>query len=480
MPFRSIPRRLLRPPAAAAFIAIAGLALLTLFPLTVRTAEAQRAILDRVMRDTVLENGLHVIVLKNSIVPLATMQVVVRNGAFTQLAEGDEGIPHLLEHMLFKAFETSISGASFGSRAADIGATYNGTTSDETVTYYLTLPSRNMAGGMKLLGDLMRSPSFTNAALDTEKLVVRGELERAVANPLFVLNFAVDQRVWGDGFRRKNTIGNVLSIQGASSRQLRDIYRKYYVPNNAALVVTGDVNEEEVFAMAARHFRGWSRGDDPFAGEALPPMPPMPRYDFVAVTEASSDITVMVRWHGPSVREDAEATFAADVFSSLVNQPTSSMQRRLVDSGLFRSVWLNYQTLNHVGPITLTATTDTESYQRAVFALQDEMRRFSSPDYFSDEELAIAKKRQMVASALEFESPSGLASTIGWWWSVAGLDYYRDYADRLAEQSREDLQRYIARYVTGRPKVIGLLVDPAQRRTITPAIEATMAGWGGI
>ena len=441
------------------------------------SASAQRSTLDRVMQDTVLENGLTVIALQNQAIPIATVQVVIRSGAFTQLDPADEGVPHLLEHMLFKSFGDGGS-ATFGRAAARLHAGYNGMTSDELVAYHVTLPSRNTAGGIALMAELMRAPRFRREQLAAEQQVVKGELERNVADPTFLLNVAVNRLLWGPAFGRKHAIGNVISITQASADRLRRHFDRYYVPNNAALVVTGDVDPEMVFAQAARHFGAWKRRADPFATQPIPPIPPFERDTVVAVVEGSDgDVTLMLRWHGPSVGADRHATYAADVFSALVNQPHSGLQKRLVESGLFRSVSVSYYTLDKVGPITLLARATPERVGPALQALRSEIARFDDPDYFTPEELAIAKKRVEVDAAFDLEAASSLAYTIGFWWSVAGLDYYRGYADGMVAQSEDDLRAYVRRYITGRPKVIGVLMSEGTRMQFGEQIAAGLSQW---
>jgi zinc protease len=225
------------PPAAIAAL---------LLVVTAASGMAQRT-LDAVLRDTILENGLHVIVVPNPAVPLVTIQVTVRNGAFTQVTGDLAGIPHLLEHMLFRSFGRN----GFGEEASKIDASYNGTTDDETVTYYITLPASNVGRGMQLMADLMRDPRFERAALQSEQRVVRGELERSVADPNFLLRSVVNQRLWGTAWNRKNAIGNAMAIEGATPALLKQVYERFYVPNNAAVVITGDVTP----AGRVRHWR---------------------------------------------------------------------------------------------------------------------------------------------------------------------------------------------------------------------------------
>ena len=90
-----------RSPARRSLAACVG-TFVALLGIAAPAASAQRATLEKMVRDTVLGNGLHVIVVRNPTVPLATIEVVLRTGAFSQLTPEDEGVPHLLEHMLFK------------------------------------------------------------------------------------------------------------------------------------------------------------------------------------------------------------------------------------------------------------------------------------------------------------------------------------------------------------------------------------------
>lgn len=435
-------------------------------------ASAQRT-LQALLRDTVLENGLRVIVLPNPAVPLATVQVTVRNGAFTQVTEPEVGVPHILEHMLFRGFGTD----GFSEHAGRINASYNGMTSDEAVAYYVTLPSSNLDRGIRLMADLMSTPRFDRTALEAELRVVRGELERSGASPDFVLSSTVNQRLWGDAWGRKNAIGNMLTIMGATPDVLMRTYRRFYVPNNAAVVITGDVDAPTAFALAARHFGRWKPGPDPFAELVLPPMPELRGNQQVVVPLEANDVTLLIRWQGPSVGDDAAGAYAADLFAALVNDRVSDLQERLVDSGLFQSVSMSYLSRAHVGPISIRATTTAEQLVEASAALRAEVSRFTEPGYITPELLAVARRRQEVEWAMHMETPSTLAWFIGELWSVAGgLDFVRGYLDAIMATDAAELQRFAATYLT-RPRVTGVLLSPRTRHELGGRLQTALADW---
>src|SRR5690606_16158153 len=103
-------------------------------------AAAQRAELEPIIRREVLENGLEVIVVESHAIPLATVELDVKNGAFTQPPEY-AGLAHLYEHMFFRANRSYPNPGQFMGRAGELGAAINGTTREEVVNYYMTIPA---------------------------------------------------------------------------------------------------------------------------------------------------------------------------------------------------------------------------------------------------------------------------------------------------------------------------------------------------
>lgn len=466
------PRQRRRTPAGRTLARALALAAFLLSGSAIAQAQEPRT-LEALLRDTVLDNGLHVIVVPNPTVPLATVQVVVRNGAFTQLREEDVGTAHLLEHMLFKAFGSS----GFGAEAGKLDAAYNGSTSDETVMYFVNLPSKYLEDGVELMADLVRAPRFAKDKLKSEQQVVRGELERRAADADWLLFSSVDRVLWGDGYPRKNTIGNVPAILGATAESLTAIYQRWYVPNNAALVVTGDVAPAAVFAHAAKHFRGWKRAPDPFEGVVIPPMPPLAKSAVVTVPLDVNDVTLLVRWQGPSVRADRAASRAADLFAEVVNHPLSGVQLRLVDTGLFQSVSMYTEPRVHGGDVTLRALTTSDQLVAASAALRRELDAFGEPGWLTPALLSYAQKRVELSRALWLESPSELASYVGDLWSVAGLDFVRGYLPAMRALEPSHLESFVRTYLVQRPRVTGVLLSPVTRHELGPRLEQALAPW---
>ncbi len=435
---------------------------LALAPAPVR---GQRAELEKIVQRKVLANGLEVIVVENHGVPLATIEIDVKNGSFTQTPEY-EGLAHMYEHMFFRANSKYPEPNQFWDRASDLGAVFNGTTQEERVNYYMTVPAEKLADGIQLLATALRGPLFRRDELERERQVVIGEYDRNQSSPFFELSRQMDAKLYPGNFSRKDVIGDRQIVLTTTPEKMRTIQNKYYIPNNSALIVAGDVNPATVFALVERELGQWNRGADPFASDPIPPIPHLQKNEAVVVEAPVGAVTAQVQWQGPSVGEDPKSTYAADVFSDVLNDPRSQLQQRLVDTGLWQSVGVNYYTLNHTGPITISGQTSPEHLREALSALYGEIAKFDTPGYFTSDELEAVQAHRTVTSAFDRERASGFAHTLGFWWSVASLEYYMGYVDHMAQQTVGDLRAYARRYIVGKPHIAGVLIAPDARQAL--------------
>jgi zinc protease len=418
---------------------------------------------------------LEVIAVENHGVPLVTIEADVKNGSFTQTPEY-AGLAHMYEHMFFRANASYSQPEAFVDRAGDLGAVYNGTTSEERVNYYLTVSADSLAGGLQFLAAALKGPLFRQDELERERQVVIGEYDRNESSPFFRLNREMDQLLYPGNFSRKNVIGDRNVVLTTTPEKMRTIQQKYYVPNNTALIVAGDINPATVFSLAEKELGSWQKGADPFVADPIPAIPALVHNEAVVVEAEVGAVSVFVQWQGPSVGKDPASTYAADVFSDVLNDPGSNFQQRLVDSGLWQNLGVNYYTLNHTGPITISGQTSPENLRKAIAALDAEIAKFDDPNYFDAVELEAVKAHRAVTSAFDRERASGFAHTLGFWWSVASLEYYMGYVDNMAQQKTTDLRAYARKYIVGKPRVTGVLISPSDRSAIKLSSQELGAG----
>jgi zinc protease len=425
--------------------------------------------LARVVHDTTLENGLQVIVIENHATPLATVEIVFHTGAFTQ-EPGDQGVPHLYEHMLFKSYKGP-GDRSWNATMREVEGAYNGETDDEAVRYHVTAPSEKVEGAMRALAELVRDPEFTQQDLDEERNVVFDELGRARSNILSGLYDQVNRRLWTTAWGRKDPAGDIKALAAVNPQQLDQIFHRYYVPNNAAVIVSGDVTPARAFKLAHERFDHWKRRPDPFAGWVPYDVPPLKHSTAIIIEDKIPDVVLLVEWQGPSVTTNPADTYAADMMASILNDPVSTFRQRLVETGLFASCSIGYLTRSHVGPIMLTAHTSLDGLIPALTALSYELQHLDAPDAFSDEELVDARRARRVELALELEHQASMAFEVADMWSSSGgLDYFRTYNDAMEAVTRADLQRFAKRYIVGAPMAVGALVPSPTGDSLRPMI----------
>ncbi len=458
-----------------------------------------------------LANGLEVIVLPDKSVPLVTVEIAVRNGSFTEPLEFN-GLSHLYEHMFFKpnkaisiyrcesyaanaqnnpgymrVFQTEncgetlklkklIGNVGYLGDIGQMGITYNGTTREEVVNYYFTTTSPFVSTAIKFISDAIRFPNFNKDELEQEKKVVIGEIDRNESNPYFYLNNALQDKLYYKYPTRKKPLGTRETVLSATVQKMETIQNRYYVPNNSALIVTGDVDPAEVFKLAEQNLGGWEkRAVDPFKEFPIVDHPPLTKSEGEIVTQPVNIVLTQVGWHGPSIGKDDAATYSADVFSYILGQPDSKFQRALVDSGLAVTADVSYYTQRNVGPITLTLVTSPDKAKQALKVAYEQIAQFDKPNYYSDQELENAKTLLESRDLFEREKPSTYSHTLGFWWSSTGIDYFRGYHKNLRAVSRGEINRYVRTYMQGKPH-IGVALISKEAQSTAKLTEADLIG----
>jgi zinc protease len=414
-----------------------------------------------------LPNGLQVLVIENSKVPLVTVEIAVKNGAYT---EGPEysGLSHLFEHMFFKANRDYPNQEAFLKRTQQLGAIWNGTTDVERVNYFFTVEKDSMVADLKFMNAAIRFPIYREEDMKKERPVVDGEFQRGESDPGFQLWYAIQQKLWGDLVTRKVAIGIHEVINTATPEKMMVIKNKYYFPNNSLLTICGDVKHEQAFAEAEKIFGDWANsGFDPIQKYPIPPFKPLDSSTyFVKEMSIAQTPYMMMSWQGPSYLTDSASTVAADVFSTIVGLNASKMQQALVDKNLASSASLDYTTCKYVGPIDFFVVPNPEKVKECYAEVMNQIKHMADPDYFTDEQLKDAKAIRLRQSIHLREKPSSLPSQASYNWCSTSLNYYTDQDDNYQKVTREDIARYINKYILGKPYVAGMIIKPELSKQI--------------
>ncbi len=414
-----------------------------------------------------LPNGLEVLVVEDRTVPLATIEIDVRNGAYTESAEYS-GLSHFYEHMFFKANKDIPSQEEYIKKTNELGMSWNGTTTVNRVNYYFTLPAKNLDPGLDFMNSAIRYPLFLEAEMKNEHPVVNGEFQRAESNPEFGLYYEFSKKMWGKDMSRKVAIGDHDVILSATVEKMRTIQQKYYWPNNSLLIVAGDVDHNEVFEKAEKVFGSWQpSGFDPFQKWPIPEFKPLEEdITFVTTSENAQAPVIYIGWHGPDTRRDIKGTYTADVFSFILNLESSKFNKELVDAGLALETSINYSTDIYTGPITMRIVPNPKKIKECMAKLEEHIALWDTDNYFTDEQLEMSKKQLAISDEYDKEQTSSYTHTLGYWWAMKNLDYIIDYVSNINKVTRDDIKKYIRKYVKDKPRVSGLLLSPSLQQTM--------------
>ena len=417
-----------------------------------------------------LSNGLEIIVIEDSTVPLVTIEIACRNGSFTETNDYN-GLSHLYEHLFFKANKDYPSYESFTKKSNELDINSNARTQEEVVNYYFTLPSSNLKQGMKFMNSAIRYPRFAKAEMTQENEIVNAEFTRHESSPLYQLMEENSRHMWGDLYSRKNVIGNHEVILSATPAKMDSIQAKYYWPNNAVLIIAGDVHADEAFLQAENIFGSWkSSGFDPFKKWPIPEIKPLEKNDHYIISSEKTPVPyLLMGWHGPDTRNDIPATYAADVFSFIVNQNGSKMKKALINSGLAQEADVNYYTQKYTGPISFMISPNPNKIKECYEEVLKQISLWDDENYLSDIQIERAKRLLSIEQVKRREVTSDYAHLLSFWWASASTDYYIHYQENLDKITRKDLIEYVRKYIKYKPFCAGLMLNKATIDAVKPA-----------
>ena len=219
-------------------------------PLFLTAASAQTA---AKVEQFTLANGMTVIVKPDRRAPTAAHMLWVRVGSIDEV-DGTSGVAHVLEHMLFKGTATTQPG-EFSRRVAALGGRDNAFTSRDATGYHQQIPSNKLEDVMRLESDRFANNQWVDDEFKREIEVVKEERRsRTEESPRALMFEAANALTFTASPYRRPIVGWMSDLDAMTPQDARDFYRRWYVPGNAAVVVTGDVDVADVKRLAEKYY----------------------------------------------------------------------------------------------------------------------------------------------------------------------------------------------------------------------------------
>ncbi len=278
-----------------------------------------------------LDNGLEVVLARDTTAPTVAVDIWFRVGSAND-PEGKSGFAHLFEHMMFEG-SPHIPNGEIDNLLERVGGSSNAYVNSDYTAYYDTVPSHQLPLALWIEADRLGGLDVTQENLDNQRAIVIEELQRSYDNrPYGTAVKALITVPYSYEPYKRPAIGNIDDVNVAQIEDVLDFHRRYYVPNNATLVVAGDIEFETAKALVADLFGPIPRGDDP---PALPEFVPVDQEEAEYITIEDPFINLpalLVAYEIPPLVHDDYP--ALSVLSRVLSVGDSSrLAKRLVDTG---------------------------------------------------------------------------------------------------------------------------------------------------
>ena len=432
--------------------------------------------------ETRLDNGLKILVQEDHRAPVVVSQVWYKVGASSEYA-GVTGVSHMLEHMMFKGTARHPPG-EFSKIVAANGGRENAFTSQDYTTYFQMLERSKLPVSLELEADRMRNVRFIEAEYEKEHQVVLEERRlRTDDQPHAKLQEHFDAVAYTNSPYRNPVIGWPDDITHLSLDNVKKWYQLWYAPNNATLVVVGDVRPEDVVREARKHF-----------GSLKPSVLPKPRVEQEVEQLGLRRLSVklpaklphlLMGFKVPSLRtvQDEKEAYALEVAAGILDGGNSARFSKNLVRGqqIAASTGVGYELYARLQTLLMIEGTPSQgqTVETLETALLNQVKRLQD-DPVTAEELQRVKAQVLANHVYQLDSAFfqamqlGTAETVGLGWKKIG-----EYEARINQVTAADIMAAAKKYLIEDRLTIARL-DPLPLPDGAPALEAPAIGGGHV
>jgi zinc protease len=430
-------------------------------------------------RQFTLANGMTLIVKPDRRAPTAVHMLWLRVGSMDEV-DGTSGVAHVLEHMLFKGTPT-VKAGEFSRQVAALGGRENAFTSHDYTGYYQQIPTHKLEDVMRLEADRFGNNQWSDDDFLKELEVVKEERRmRTEDNPRALMQEVLNASVFVASPYRRPIIGWMSDLESLTPDDARSFYRRWYVPANAAVVVAGDVDVDQVLALAQKYYANLPSRVVPQRKPRQEPIQKgIKRLLFKAVAEQA---TLTLAFKVPTLQSlddslDNDA-LALTVLAAVLNGYSGARLERALTQGADRVADSAgaYNGLWGRGPqlfMLMGVPAPGKTIEQVEAALRYEVARIARDGVFESELNRV--KTQWVASAVyKLDSVFNQARELGTSWVLGQpLDANERLIQRLRSVSAEQVKAVAEKYFADDQLTVAQLVpQPAEKtrklRTIPP------------
>ena len=275
-----------------------------------------------------LDNGMHVILHQDNTAPVVTTAVMYHVGAKDENPERT-GFAHFFEHLLFEGTANIPRGEWFTIVTSN-GGSNNANTTDDRTYYYEIFPSNSLELGLWMESERLLHPVINQIGVDTQNEVVKEEKRLRVDNqPYGNILAEIKKLIFKKHPYKGTTIGEMEHLDAATLEEFQEFNKKFYVPNNAVLVVAGDINIEKTKSMIEAYFGPIPKGKD--IERNFPKEDPVSQDVIAKAYDANIQIPAIIGAYRTPSNKDRDTYVLSMISSYLSGGKSSVLYKKLVD-----------------------------------------------------------------------------------------------------------------------------------------------------
>jgi zinc protease len=438
---------------------------LGLWTLPVPAAPEDANLFDQVVEHK-LDNGLKVLLLKESRAPIITVQLWYRVGSRNE-ALGKTGISHLCEHLMFKG--TAKYGPKYFSREVKrVGGADNAFTSRDYTAYFETGPKDQLKRWLEMEADRMKGANVDEKNFQLEKKVVLEERRlRTEDDPISFMQESTLAATFQAHPYQWPVIGWFHDIDSISLEDYRSYYHSYYQPNNCTLVVVGDIEPQEALKEIKDVFGGLPAGPEPPKVTAQEPKQYGERR--VEVRREAQFPFILMNYHVPNWQD--QDAYPLELLHRILSQGRSSrLYNNLVYQqklALQAGADYNLDTVNPFLFMLYGQPMPGKTVAQLQAALEAEVKKLQT-DLVSDRELQKAKNQTTAAYYIALDSIFYRGMLLGRTETVASWKLLKEFIPKIQQVTAAEVRRVAQKYLVADNRTVGVLVP---LKTDKPKVE---------
>ena len=431
---------------------------LTLLWLVIGMPLVARAATETDITRATLKNGLRVVIVRNALAPVVTTELNYLVGS-NEAPNGFPGMAHALEHMMFRG-SPGLSAAQMSTLIAAMGGSFNAATQQVATQYFFTVPKSDLETALRIEAIRIRDVLATDALWSQERGAIEQEVAQDYSNPEYLFYSRLLAQMFAGTPYEHDALGTRPSFQKTTGAMLRNFHRKWYAPNNAILVIVGDVDADSALATVRRLF-------EPIPRRSVPPRRKIVLRELQPATiEIDSDLpyglaAVSYRMPGYSDPDFAASVVMADALDSRRGDLYGLAAEGKSLSGGFDASALLAAGFGYAH----AAFPQGQDSAALVAEMKQVVARYLEQG-FSEDLVEATKRREVAEAEFRRNSISGLAAEWSQALAVEGRNSIDDDIDAIKKVTVADVNRVAKKYLTNDKAIVVLMTPHASGEAV--------------